>query len=152
MKNLVRTFVMSSLMMLVLNSCDSFPITQEGKVKKVATAYIEQGLKDGESMHWGSCGLRIHLDVNGKRCTYTEVKYTVLSDGKDEPKTLYLLLSENCDELYAVSDKKGGDAQDPVWQAVNKTMRQSLKETQKEVDGALKDAQKEIDDALKEAF
>ena len=138
MKHLVRTFVMASLMMLVLNSCESFPITQEGKVKKAATAYIEQGLKDGESMRWGGCGLRLHLQVNGKTCTYTEVKYTISSDGNEEPKTLCLLLSEDCDKLYAATDKNGGDTQDPVWQAVNEARKQSVEESKKEVREELK--------------
>ncbi len=131
--------VMASVMMLVLSSCDSFPITQEGKVKKAATTYIEQGLKDGECMHWGSCGLRLHLDVNGKTCTYTEVKYSVSTDGKDEQKTLYLLLSEDCDELIAATDQKDGNRQDPVWQAVDAAMNQSIDEARKEINDALKE-------------
>lgn len=139
MKNLVRTFVMASMMMLVLNACDSFPMTQEGKVKKVATSYIKQGLNDGETMQWESCGLRLHLNVDGRNCTYTEVKYTISSDGRNEPKTLYLLLSENCDELYAATDKKGGDANDPVWQAVNEAFTQSASEAKKAIQEALKD-------------
>lgn len=128
MKHSVRTLMMASLMMLVLNACDSFPITQEGKVKKVATAYIEQGLKDGESMKWGGCGLRLHIHVDGRTYTYTKVKYTISSDGNEESKTLYLLLSENSDELYAATDKKGGDLQNPIWQAANRAMRQSYED------------------------
>ena len=139
MKHLVKTMVMASVMMLVLNSCDCFPITQEGKVKKAATTFIEQGLKDGECMNWGGCGLRLHLDVNGKTCTYTKVNYSVLSDGKDEQKTLYLLLSEDCDELIAATDQKGGDPQNPVWQAVDEAMNQSIDEARKDINDVLKD-------------
>lgn len=129
---------MASLMMLVLGSCDGVPGTQEWKVKKAATAYIEQGLKDGEHMHWGGNPWRLHLEVNGKTCTYAEVKYTVSSNGDDAPKTLYLLLSENCDSLYAATDKKGGDEQDTVWQAVNEAMRQSVEEAKEAINEELK--------------
>ena len=119
---------MASLMMLVLGSCDGVPGTQEWKVRKAATAYIEQGLKDGERMHWGGNQWRLHLKVNGNTCTYTKVRYTVSSNGSVVTKTLYLLLSENCDTLYAATDEKDGDVQDAVWQAVNEALGQSVKE------------------------
>ena len=138
MKHLVRTLVIASLMMLVMNSCIA-PVTQEGKIEKVARAYIEQGLKDGESIRWGGCGIRLHIDVDGKKCTYTEVKYILTTNGSEVPKTLYLLLSENCDELYAATDKKSGDTQDPVWKAVDEALNQSVKDAEKEINNALKE-------------
>ena len=139
MKHLARTFVIASLMMLVSGSCNGVPGTQEWKVRKVATAYIEQGLKDSERMHWGGNQWRIHLNVNGKSCTYAEVKYTVSSNEGDVPKTLYLLMSENCDSLYAATDKKGGDEQDTVWQAVNEAMGQSVEEAKEAISEELKE-------------
>lgn len=50
MKKTAINLVMASLMMLTMNSCDKFPVTQEGKVKKAATAYIEENLKDAKQM------------------------------------------------------------------------------------------------------
>lgn len=48
MKHLMKTLIGTSAMMLVFGSCSSIPGAQEWKIKKTATAYIEQGLKGGE--------------------------------------------------------------------------------------------------------
>ena len=92
--------------MSTLSSCTGVPGTQDWKIKKAATAYIEQGLKDGERMCWGSILRRLNRKVKGKTYTYAEVKYIVVSDNRNTYKMLYLLLSENCDSLYSASDKK----------------------------------------------
>ena len=139
MKHLARTLTVASLMMLEFCSCDGVPGTQEWKVRKAATAYIKQELKDGERMRWGGNRWRLHLDVNGRKCTYTEVKYSVSVNGNEAPKTLYLLLSENCDSLYAATDKRGGDVQDAVWQAVNEALKLSVEEAKHTINEELKE-------------
>ena len=139
MKKTAINLVMASLMMLTMNSCDKFPVTQEGKVKKAATAYIEENLKDGEQMSWGSSGLRLHVHVDGQTYTYTEVTYTLSADGKETPKTLYVLLSENCDELIAATDQKPGERQEGLWKSVDEAMGQSAEDTKQMLRDALKD-------------
>ncbi|WP_434502329.1 hypothetical protein [Prevotella sp.] len=106
MKLFIKKLTMASVMLPILGSCTGLLGTQEWKIKKVATAYVEQGLKDDEHMRWGSIIRKLHREVNGKACTYAEVKYTIVSDNGNTYKTLYLLLSENCDSVYSASNKK----------------------------------------------
>ena len=105
MKHFIRTLTIASAIILVLSSCTDVPGTQAWKIKKAATVYIKQELKDGEDMHWGNIQQKNHRKIKGKVCTYVEVKYTVASDKGNTYKTLYLLLSENCDSIYSASDK-----------------------------------------------
>lgn len=106
MKLFINKLTMASVMLPILGSCTGILATKEWKIKKVTTAYVEQGLKDDEHMRWGSIVRKLHREVNGKACTYAEVKYTVVSNNGNAYKTLYLLLSENCDSVYSASDKK----------------------------------------------
>ena len=54
MKHFIRTLTIASAIILVLSSCTDVPGTQAWKIKKAATVYIKQELKDGEDMHWGN--------------------------------------------------------------------------------------------------
>ncbi len=92
--------------MLILSSCTSVPGTQDWRIKLAATAYIRQGLKEDERIRWGSILRKEHMEVEGKMCTYAEIKYIVVSSSGKEYKTLNLLLSENCDAVYSASDEK----------------------------------------------
>lgn len=105
MKHLMKTLIGTSAMMLVFGSCSSIPGAQEWKIKKTATAYIEQGLKGGETIRWGSIRRKLRWEIKDKKCIYAEVKYTVTSDSGNTYKTLYLLLSKDCDSLYYASDE-----------------------------------------------
>lgn len=105
MKHLMKTLIGTSAMMLVFGSCSSIPGSQEWKIKKTATAYIEQGLKGGENMRWGSIRRKLRWEIKDKTCIYAEVKYTITSDSGNTYKTLYLLLSKDCDSLYYASDE-----------------------------------------------
>jgi hypothetical protein len=80
------------------------PGTQTWRIKKAATAYIEQDLKNGERICWGKIQRKVFKIVNNKTCTYAEVKYAIASGDGNKYKTLYLLLSEDCDSLYSVSE------------------------------------------------
>ena len=73
MKHLVKTLIGASTMVLVFGSCSNIPGTQKWKIKKAATAYIELGLKDGESIRWGSIRRKLHREVKGNTYTYAEV-------------------------------------------------------------------------------
>lgn len=101
MKHLMKTLIGTSTMMLVFGSCSSIPGAQEWKIK----TYIEQGLKGGETMRWGSIRRKLRWEIKDKTCIYAEVKYTVTSDSGNTYKTLYLLLSKDCDSLYYASDE-----------------------------------------------
>ena len=105
MKHLMKTLIGISTMMLVFGSCSSVPGTQKWKIKKAATAYIKLGLKDGENIHWESIQQKLHQKKTNKACTYAEVRYTIVSYNGNTYKTLYLLLSENCDSLYSASEE-----------------------------------------------
>lgn len=96
----------SIIMMLLLSSCVSVPGTQDWKIKKAAMAYVRQGLKEDERMRWGSILRKRHMAIDGKMCTYAEIKYIVVSSRRKEYRTLNLLLSENCDTVYSVLDEK----------------------------------------------
>ena len=138
MKHFVKSLILASASMLVLSSCTELPGTQEWKVKKAATTFVERDLKDGETMNWEGNGLRLHLQVKGKTCTYAEAKYTITANGIDTHRKLYLLLSENCDSLYDASDTRDGE----VWKFVDEALKNSLKEATKEIDEELKNAWK----------
>ena len=109
MKHLVKTLIGASTMVLVFGSWSTIPGTQKWKIKKAATAYIELGLKDGESIRWGSIRRKLHREVKGNTYTYAEVKYTIVSENGNTYKTLYLLLSENCDSLCSVSEENDSE-------------------------------------------
>ena len=65
----------SIIMMLLLSSCVSVPGTQDWKIKKAAMAYVRQDLKEDERMRWGSILRKGHMEIDGKMCTYAEIKY-----------------------------------------------------------------------------
>lgn len=96
----------SIIMVLLLSSCVSVPGTQDWKIKKAAMAYVRQGLKEDERMRWGSILRKGHMEIDGKMCTYAEIKYIVVSSRRKEYRTLNLLLSKNCDTVYSVLDEK----------------------------------------------
>lgn len=47
-----------------------------------------------------------HMEIDGKMCTYAEIKYIVVSSSGKVYRTLNLLLSEKCDTVYSVLDEK----------------------------------------------
>ena len=50
MKLFINKLTMASVMLPILGSCTGILATKEWKIKKVTTAYVEQGLKDDEHM------------------------------------------------------------------------------------------------------
>lgn len=46
------------------------------------------------------------MEIDGKMCTYAEIKYIVVSSSGKVYSTLNLLLFENCDTAYSVLDEK----------------------------------------------
>lgn len=105
MKSLLKTLLAASVVVLATGSCSNVPGTDQWKIRKAATAYIERGLADGQSMRWEHIERKCYREVDGKGCKYAKVRYTLVTDEGEEQKTLYLLMSEHCDSLYAVSDK-----------------------------------------------
>ncbi len=105
MKHCINLSRMLSALILILVSCADMPGTQKWRIKKAATVYIKQDLKKGEHVRWGKIQRKVLKKVNNKTCTYAEVRYSISASDGNKYKTLYLLLSENCDSLYSVSEK-----------------------------------------------
>lgn len=104
MKQFIKAFRILSALIIGLVSCTDIPGTQTWRIKKAATVYIEQELKKDERMRWGKIQRKVLKMVNNKTCTYAEVKYSIASGDGNEYKTLYLLLSEDCELVYFVSE------------------------------------------------
>ena len=75
MKHLMKTLIGTSAMMLVFGSCSSIPGAQEWKIKKTATAYIEQGLKGGETMRWGSIRRKLRWEIFTCYCRKIVIRF-----------------------------------------------------------------------------
>lgn len=103
MKQFIKVFRILSALIIGLVSCTDILGTQTWRIKKAATVYIEQELKKGERIRWGKTQRKVLKIVNNQTCTYAEVKYSIASGDGNEYKTLYLLLSEDCDSVYSVS-------------------------------------------------
>lgn len=105
MKHLIKTLIVESIVLPLFGSCRGVPGTQDWKIKKAASAYIEMELKDGEHLHIGKIQRKNQRKVKGKECTYVEIKYTISSNKGNVPKTLYLLLSKDLNSIHSASEK-----------------------------------------------
>lgn len=106
MKHSLKSFIIASVMMPIIVSCTYIPWTQEWKIKKAATFYIEKILNNGEKMIWRRIQCKKNEKIDGRNYTYVEVKYTIVSDKGDVDKTLYLLFSKDCNYIYSASVQK----------------------------------------------
>lgn len=104
MRQFIKSFRILSASILGLISCRDMPGTQTWRIKKTAMIYIEQELKNGERIRWGKIQRKVLKIVNNRMCTYAEVNYAIVSGDENKYKTLYLLLSDDCDSLYSVSE------------------------------------------------
>lgn len=104
MRQRIKSFQILSALIIGLVSCTNMPGAQTWRIKKAATTYIEQDLKNGERIRWVKIQRKVLKIANRKTCISAEMKYLIVSKDGNKYKTLYLLLSENCDSLYAVSE------------------------------------------------
>lgn len=133
MKSIFKTLLAMSAVALTVSSCSNVPGTDQWKIRKAATAYIERGLDDGQSIRWGHIERKCHREVDGRDCKYAKVKYTLVTNRKEEPKTLHLLMSEHCDTLYTASESSSlainpqfGMTDDEVERMVMEAVKEAL--------------------------
>ena len=82
--------------------------SEQGCIQRFATEYVDSHCSDYESYSWN--GIQKQKDGivrDGKVLKYAQVTFKVkLRNGLEHLDTLYLLVSEDCSQLYAVSENR----------------------------------------------
>lgn len=106
MKRTFGTWVPGICLTLLLIASCALPGSDQAKIKSATKAYATLQLKKGERYEWNCLERKrgIRMEEHGY-CKEALVHYRVIGGGGEEqPRTLYLLMSEHCDSVYAVRE------------------------------------------------
>lgn len=93
------------LFALALSSCSYIPGTEQCKIRKNITDYVEKNLIfNGEEMHWGRIEYSENTSYDNMKCIFTEATYYLESNNNKTEKKIYLLMSNDCNTVLLSSE------------------------------------------------